>query len=78
MYTAIDVYEELSHHSLLDFSYYRDMKTHMHTVIDVYEELSYHFLLGLTPVDPSLGPLIAIYAKYMTLAMNINGVSWIT
>ena len=31
---------ELSYNFLLDFSYYGDMKTHMHTVIDVYEELS--------------------------------------
>ena len=30
--------------------------------------------LGLTPVDPSLHQLIAIYAQYMTLAININGV----
>ena len=31
--------------------------------------------LGLTPVDPSLSMFIAIYAQYMTLAININGVS---
>ena len=30
--------------------------------------------LGLTPVDPSLSMFIAIYAQYMTLAINIDGV----
>ena len=41
----------------------------------LYEDENKNILqLGLTPVDPSLSMFIAIYAQYMTLAINVDGV----